>query len=88
MGKREEAGKGPGARNAGADEGARRGRPTGKRSSPEYVPLTVYVRRETHRGVKIALLREDDGGEMSQLVEELLSGWLVERERKAEKRKK
>lgn len=54
-----------------------RGRPaTGKRTNPEFVGLTTYVRKETHLGVKIALLQEGKGRELSELVEELLSGWV------------
>ena len=55
----------------------KRGRPAnGKKNNPEFVGLTTYVRRETHTAVKIALLRENRGRELSQLVEELLAKWV------------
>lgn len=57
-------------------ESRRRGRPSGKRSDPDYVGFTTYIRKGTHREVKIALLQEGEGRELSELVEELLSGWL------------
>jgi hypothetical protein len=57
----------------------RRGRPTGKRSDPDYEQTTAYIRKETHRNVKIALLQEGEGREYSELVEDLLSGWLKAR---------
>ena len=36
----------------------RRGRPPGKKSSPDYRPLTVYVPRELHERMKDWLHRE------------------------------
>lgn len=54
----------------------RRGRPSGKRSDPDYVGFTTYIRKDTHRKAKIALLEEGDGRELSELVEELISHWL------------
>lgn len=46
----------------------------GKRSNDEYRQISAYIRKDTHRRVKIALLEEDR--EFSELVEELLSEWL------------
>jgi hypothetical protein len=57
----------------------RRGRPAGKRSDPDYEQTTAYIRKDTHKDVKIALLQEGQGKEFSELVEELLSGWLKTR---------
>lgn len=64
----------------GSDSTAkRRGRPTGKRSDPDFEQTTAYIRKDTHRSVKIALLEEGEGREYSELVEELLSKWLKAR---------
>ncbi len=53
------------------------GRPRGKRSDPQYMQQTVYLRKATCRDVKIALLREEEAPrDMSELVEELLQAWL------------
>jgi len=61
---------------ADATQTKRRGRPTGKRSDPDFEQTTAYIRKETHRRVKISLLEEGQGREYSELVEELLSKWL------------
>lgn len=53
----------------------RRGRPRGKRSNPEYEQVTIYIRRDTHRDAKIALLKAGRL-EFSTLVEGLVAGWL------------
>ena len=52
------------------------GRPTAKRSNPDFVGLTTYVRRDTHTRAKIALLEEGQGKELSELVEDLIQSWL------------
>jgi len=54
----------------------KRGRPPAKRSDPDFVGLTTYVRRDTHTRAKIALLQEGKGRELSELVEDLICGWL------------
>ena len=53
-----------------------RGRPRGKRSDPGFEQVTAYIRKDTHRGAKIALLQEGKGREFSELVEDLLAEWL------------
>jgi len=53
----------------------RRGRPPAKRSDPDYVGFTTYIRKNTHLKVKISLLQEGKGRELSELVETLLSDW-------------
>ncbi len=58
------------------EERPRRGRPFGKRSDPDFVGFTTYIRKDTHRKAKIALLEREDGRELSELVEELLVKWL------------
>ena len=52
-----------------------RGHPPGKRSHPDFKQITAYIRKDTHRAVKIALL-QNGGKEFSELVEELLGQWL------------
>jgi hypothetical protein len=49
----------------------------GKRSDNDYRQVSAYIRKDTHHQVKIALLQEER--EFSELVEELLSGWLKAR---------
>ena len=54
----------------------KRGRPAGKRSDAEFTQVTAYIRKDTHRKAKIKLLEEGQGREFSELVEELVAGWL------------
>lgn len=54
----------------------KRGRPSGKRSDEAFVQAPAWIRRETHKQVKIALLNEEEGQEFSELVETLLTKWL------------
>lgn len=53
-----------------------RGRPTGKRSDPDFEQVTSYIRKQTYADVKIELIKEGQKREFSELVEELLSKWL------------
>lgn len=57
----------------------RPGRPPGKRSDPGFIQATAYLPAELHHGVKMALLQEREGREFSELVAELLAGWLASR---------
>lgn len=50
---------------------------TGKRSSAEYHQVNVYLKKETSNGAKIALLKNKDERDFSELIEELLSAWLA-----------
>ena len=49
----------------------------GKRSNTDYRQVSAYIRKDTHRRVKMALLEEDR--QFSELVAELLESWLEER---------
>lgn len=62
-------------KSIGVSVPTKRGRPTAKRSNPDFVGFTTYIRRDTHTKVKIGLLRENKGRELSELVEELLGHW-------------
>lgn len=54
----------------------KRGRPSAKRSDPDFLQVTAYIRKETHRKTKIRLLEEGQGREFSELVEVILEEWL------------
>lgn len=58
------------------DEPKKLGRPRGKKTSPEYVQVTVYLRKNVHTAARKALL--DDRRQFSDLVDELVSRWLSE----------
>jgi len=53
-----------------------RGRPKGKRSDPDFEQVTAYIRKDTHRQVKMALLAQGQNREFSELTQALLSAWL------------
>ncbi len=46
----------------------------GKRSNAEYRQVSAYIRKDTHRKVKMALIEEDR--EFSELIGRLLEEWL------------
>lgn len=62
---------------------AKKGRPKGKRSNPDFEQVTAYVRSKTYRQTKIALLQQEELEDFSELVEELLSEWLREQKDKS-----
>ena len=47
----------------------------GKSADPDFVKLTCYIRKETHLNAKRKLL-DRGGGQLSDLVEELITAWL------------
>ena len=49
----------------------------GKSSDPDYVQISAYIRKETHKATRKLLLDEDK--DMSELVEELLHQWVSSR---------
>jgi hypothetical protein len=55
---------------------AQRGRPRAKHSDPSFQQVTAYVRKDTYKAVKIALLQKEAEQEFSELVERLLADWL------------
>ena len=52
------------------------GRPPGKRSDPDWAPRTILMRKSTHKNTTRQLLDTDDERDLSELVDELLRGWL------------
>ena len=48
----------------------------GKRSNPDYEQVSAYIRKDTYKDVKIALLQQAESKDFSDLVEELLVKWL------------
>jgi hypothetical protein len=48
----------------------------GKRSHPAYTQAPAFVRKDTYKAVKIALLNDERSIDYSDLVEELLTAWL------------
>ena len=52
------------------------GRPPGKRSDSAYKQYSVLLKRQTHRRVDAILRADENGPDMSELVQELLEKWL------------
>lgn len=48
----------------------------GKRTNPDFVQVTAYIHKDTHKAAKKALLDETDPREFSELVQALLDAWL------------
>lgn len=48
--------------------------PMAKSADPEFLKFTTYIRKQTHRAVKVKVVEQ--GREFSDLVEELLTDWL------------
>jgi hypothetical protein len=61
---------------ASSSDAKKRGRPSGKRSDDDYVQVTAYIQKDTHRDVKIALLKSGSDLDFSELVDNLLAKWL------------
>lgn len=51
----------------------------GKRSHPDYRQAPAFIRKDTYKAVKIALLNDDRGLDYSDLIQELLIAWLADR---------
>ncbi len=57
--------------------GQGRGRPaTGKRSNPEWKLYSHFLKKRTQRAAVARLLAEDDGRDLSDVLQELLEKWL------------
>jgi len=50
------------------------GRPTGKSSDPNYIQVTVYLRKSVHQTARKMLI--DERRQFSDLVDELVSQWI------------
>lgn len=46
---------------------------TGKRDNPDFQQISAYIRKDTYRAVKQAIVTKRD---LSDLIEELFSEWL------------
>lgn len=57
-------------------EPPKRGRPKAKRSDPNFTQISAYIRKDTHRKVKMKLLEIKSERDLSELIEELLQEWL------------
>lgn len=63
---------------AGAQEaGKGKGRPAiGKRSNPEWKLYSHFLKKQTQRAAAARLQAEDEGRDLSDVLQELLENWL------------
>jgi hypothetical protein len=60
-----------------SDESRGRGRPaTGKRSNPDWKLYSHFLRKKTQRAAVAKLQTEDNGRDLSDVLQELLENWL------------
>jgi hypothetical protein len=52
-------------------------RPSGKRSDPAWSPVTILMRKSVKRAVRRRLEDEEQGRDLSTLVDSLLNDWLA-----------
>jgi hypothetical protein len=52
----------------------------GKKGHPDYNQVTIYLTKQTQNEAKIALLQARDERDFSELVEELISDWLKQKQ--------
>ena len=57
------------------------GRPPGKRSDPDYKQYSVLLKRQTHRQVTTILRDQEDGPDVSELLQQLLEQWLEKQQK-------
>ena len=57
------------------------GRPPGKRSDPAYKQYSVLLKRQTHRQVTSILRDQEDGPDVSELLQQLLEQWLEQQQK-------
>ncbi len=58
------------------------GRPPGKRSNPDYGPVQVLLKKQTHKLARRILTDLDNGQDVSELVQVLLEQWVVKQQKK------
>jgi hypothetical protein len=52
------------------------GRPPGKRSDPDFKQYSVLLKRQTQRQASDILRNQENGQDLSDLVQQLLEQWL------------
>lgn len=49
-----------------------------KSKDPNYVPLTIYVRKDVRNKVQILLMENGRGRDMSGVIDDLLEAWVTD----------
>jgi hypothetical protein len=57
----------------------RKGRPAGKRSNPEWKLYSHFLKKRTQREAAAIVQSQDDGRDLSDVLQHLLEQWVAER---------
>ena len=55
-----------------------KGRPPGKRSDPTWKLYSHFLKKQTHREVTNILRNEENGRDLSDVLQQLLEEWLLQ----------
>jgi hypothetical protein len=58
-----------------------KGRPPGKRSDPAWKLYSHFLKKQTHREATNILRNEENGRDLSDVLEQLLEGWLIQQKK-------
>ena len=58
-----------------------KGRPLGKRSDPAWKLYSHFLKKQTHREVTNVLRNEENGRDLSDVLEQLLEEWLSQQKK-------
>lgn len=76
---RQQAAEQPAAADSASAEPVRgKGRPPGKRSDPAWKLYSHFLKKQTHREVTNILRNEDDGRDLSDVLQQLLEEWRLQ----------
>ena len=64
--------------SASAEPVRGKGRPPGKRSDPAWKLYSHFLKKQTHREVTNILRNEENGRDLSDVLEQLLEEWLIQ----------
>jgi hypothetical protein len=59
-----------------------RGRPPGKRSNPEWKLYSHFLKKQTQHEATAILHNEENGQDLSDVLQELLEGWIAQQKRR------
>jgi hypothetical protein len=65
--------------NPAEEPARRRGRPAGKRSNPEWKLYSHFLKKRTQREATAVLQAEDNGRDLSDVLQQLLEQWVAQR---------
>ena len=63
---------------ASAESVRGKGRPPGKRSDPAWKLYSHFLKKQTHREVTNILRNEENGRDLSDVLQQLLEEWLIQ----------